>query len=55
MARDIALIEPDPRDWGGWVIYLLKQMEEEARLRRQRFVSVLRVIVHEIQDMTKRK
>jgi len=23
MARDIALIEPNPVDWGGWVSYLL--------------------------------
>ncbi|MHA2402320.1 MAG: hypothetical protein ACXADH_04950 [Candidatus Kariarchaeaceae archaeon] len=33
LARDIALIEPDPRDWGGWVIYLLEQMEVEAKRR----------------------
>ena len=30
MARDIALIEPDPQDWGWWVSYLLEQMEGEA-------------------------
>jgi hypothetical protein len=33
MARDIALIEPDPQDWGDWVIYLLEQMEAEAQRR----------------------
>ena len=33
MARDIALIEPNPLDWGWWVIYLLEQMEVEARRR----------------------
>ena len=33
MARDIALIEPDPQDWAGWVIYLLEKMEEEAQRR----------------------
>ena len=33
MARDIALIEPDPQDWGWWVTYLLEQMEEEAQRR----------------------
>ena len=33
MARDIALIEPNPEDWGGWVIYLLEQMEAEAQRR----------------------
>ena len=33
MARDIALIEPDPRDWGGWVFYFIEQMEAEAKRR----------------------
>ena len=33
MARDIALIEPNPVDWVGWVTYLLEQMEEEAENR----------------------
>ncbi len=33
MARDIALIEPDPQDWGGWVIFLLEKMEGEAKRR----------------------
>jgi len=31
LARDIAIIEPDPLDWGGWVKYLLEQMEAEAK------------------------
>jgi hypothetical protein len=25
IARDIALIEPDPKDWGWWVSYLVAQ------------------------------
>ena len=33
MARDIALIEPDPQDCAGWVMYLLEQMEAEAQSR----------------------
>lgn len=33
IARDIAIIEPDPVDWGWWVIYLLEQMEAEAERR----------------------
>ena len=36
MTRDIALIEPDPRDWGGWVMYLLEQLEPEAKRRAKR-------------------
>jgi len=33
MARDNALIEPDPYDWEGWVSYLFKQLEVEAQRR----------------------
>jgi hypothetical protein len=33
MARDIALIEPNPVDWGGWVSYLLEQFEAKAHIR----------------------
>jgi hypothetical protein len=31
IARDIAIIEPDPEDWGWWVSYLLEKMEAEAK------------------------
>ena len=34
VARDIALIEPDPKDWAWWVSYLLEQLGEEAKRRR---------------------
>jgi hypothetical protein len=33
MARDIALIEPNPLDGGEWVSYLLEQMDGEAERR----------------------
>jgi hypothetical protein len=33
MARDIALLEPNPADWGWWLAYLLEQMEEETMSR----------------------
>lgn len=33
MARDIALIEINPCDWGWWVSYLLEQTETEAQRR----------------------
>jgi len=44
MARDIALIEPNPVDWGGWVNYLLEQMEAEAtrRGKRSSYMDMLR-------------
>ena len=35
--EDIALIEPNPVDWGGWLVYLLEQMEGEAIRRRKSF------------------
>ena len=43
MARDIALIEPDPQDWGWWVSYLLEQMEGEPERRgiRAKFEEML--------------
>jgi hypothetical protein len=34
MARDIALIEPDPEDWGWWVGYLLEKLMDQAEKRR---------------------
>jgi hypothetical protein len=36
MARDIALIEPNPLNWGEWVSYLLDQVEAEAKRRGKR-------------------
>jgi hypothetical protein len=33
IAGDIALIEPDPVDWGGWLAYLVEQMGVEAQRR----------------------
>ena len=36
IARDIAIIEPDPEDWGWWVTHLLEQLEEEANNGRNR-------------------
>ena len=31
MALDIASIEPNPQDWGGWIIYVLEQIQVESR------------------------
>jgi len=36
IARDIAIIEPDPMDWGWWITYLVGQLEMEAETRRKR-------------------
>ena len=29
LARDIALIEPDSKEWGGWVTYQLEQKKAD--------------------------
>lgn len=34
MARDFALIEPNPQEWGWWVGYLLEQLMDQAEKRR---------------------
>ena len=39
MARDIALIESNPVDWGWYVTYLLEKMEEEAGKRGKKKMS----------------
>lgn len=48
MARDIALIEPDPRDWGELVVYLLDQMEREAEKKGMNisYKELLRLFMH---------
>ena len=50
MARDIALIEPDPKDWGWWVTYLLEQLEGEAerRIKHDDFDDMLRTLLSEL-------
>ena len=50
MARDIALIEPNPLDWSGWVVYLLEQMEGEAQRRGKRagFEEMVRLLRKEL-------
>lgn len=35
IARDIAMIEQNPQDWGGWVNYLMLQLEVEAQRREK--------------------
>ena len=35
IARDIAIIEPDPQDWTGWVNYLLESLQTEAQKDRK--------------------
>jgi hypothetical protein len=32
-ARDMAIIESNPVDWGGWYIYLIEQMVGQAASR----------------------
>jgi hypothetical protein len=55
IARDIALIEPEPQDWGWWVGYLLEQMEMQAEKHRltKQYEYTLEVLVEKIQKRIK--
>ena len=50
IARDIALIEPNPVDRGGWVAYLLEQLEGEAQRRGKQvdFEEMLRTFSNDL-------
>ena len=50
IARDIAIIEPDPSDWSWWVSYLLEQMEMHGEKRRliYNYEKVLTVLIDKI-------
>jgi predicted hydrolase (HD superfamily) len=52
LARDIALIEPDPKDWGWYVTYLLEKMEEEAQRRgsQAEFIRMLESLKMDIDN-----
>ena len=49
LARDNALIEPYPVDWGRWASYMLEQLEGEAEkhLRIGDFENMLRTLAVE--------
>ena len=51
MARDIALIEPDPEDWGWWVTYLLERLEREAKSfgKGKDFEKMVRLLQKELE------
>ena len=55
MARDIALIEPNPEDWGGWINYLLEKFREEAvnRGESDEFASMLDELKQSIDNLRK--
>jgi hypothetical protein len=55
VARDIALIEPNPKDWAWWVGYLLEQMEIQAQKRGQnnQYEFALEVFEESLQNRIK--
>lgn len=55
IARDIAIIEPDPKDWAGWVGHLLEQLENHADKRKSiyNYERALVVLVDQIQNRIK--
>ena len=46
LARDIALIEPDPEDWAGWITYLLEALQEQAErdFKRTKYETMLETL-----------
>lgn len=38
-ARDIAILEPDPLDWEGWVSYFLENLDVESQITRNHILS----------------
>jgi hypothetical protein len=55
IARDIAIIEPDPQDWGWWIGYLLEQMELHAEKHQQikQYEYTLEVLTEKLQNRIK--
>jgi hypothetical protein len=55
IARDIALIELNPVDWGGWVGYLLEEMETQAANHRlmNEYEYSLNVLIDKLQNRIK--
>jgi len=55
IARDIAIIEPDPIDWGWWVSYLLEQMEMQTAKHQQinQYEYTLKVLSEKLQNRVK--
>ena len=55
IARDIAIIEPDPVDWGWWVNNLLEKLEIHAEQHRRvyNYEQVLVVLVDKLQNRIK--
>ena len=48
MAKDIAIIEPDPSDWASWVKYFVDQLEKEARKKRLNFEVMRQALLDEL-------
>lgn len=52
IARDIAIIEPEPSDWVWWLTYLLGQLEIHMEKRRlyDQYEHILKDFVEKIQN-----
>ena len=52
MARNFAMIELNPYDWGRWLIYFYDQLEEESQGSRRGFDfnSLLDSLVNELHE-----
>ncbi len=52
IARDIAILEPDPVDWGDWVVFFLDQLAEQVENRRIGYdhASLMVAIISRLQN-----
>jgi hypothetical protein len=48
MARDLAIIEPDPFDWASWVVYFIDQLEKEAKKKRLDFGGFRKALLEDL-------
>jgi len=55
IARDIAITEPDPVDWGWWVTHLLEELgiQSEQRSNESQYQKTLLVLVGKIENRIK--
>jgi len=55
LARDVAIIEPDPMDWERWVGYLLEELETHSEKGKstEQYEHTLKVLVEKIQNRIK--
>jgi hypothetical protein len=53
-AKDIARIQSNPRTWLSWIVYLLRQLEEQATnenpANKESFLDMLRALQDDLRN-----